>query len=70
MSSSRYRIKSAADLWDSYELEVNKDGYVSEVSSRNDIIVGSKFSSLVDYWKKFEGENAYIIEQIKDEQGS
>lgn len=64
----KYRVSSAGNLWDSYELEVDKDGYITWVSQRNDMVIGSKFSSIREWWNKFEGENGYVIEEVKDGQ--
>ena len=62
----KYRISSAGNLWDSYEIEVDKDGYIVWVSNRNDIVIGSLFKSIRAWWEKFDGENGYVIEELKD----
>jgi len=62
----KYRISSAGNLWDSYTVDVDKNGFIVGVSDRNDIVIGSKLASLQAWWSNFKGEDAYVVEEVKD----
>ena len=70
MSSKVYKVSSEGGLWLPYEVTVNKEGYVEEVSNRDsEVVIGSSFQSLIEYWKKFEGDYGYRVESINNVSG-
>jgi hypothetical protein len=60
MNNKKYTISSVADQFVPFEITVDGEGIVLD-DSNNGILIGSKFESLVRYWKGFEGENGYNI---------
>lgn len=65
MSFKNYKISSAGKLWDDYIIEVNDKGFISGVSPADgSIVIGSKFESMRAFWEKFQGEEAYLIQEL------
>lgn len=62
----KYKVSSANNLWEPLEINVFK-GTIIESSVRQGIEIGSDFNSMKKYWEKFDGENKYLIEKLKDE---
>jgi len=62
----KYRVSSAENLWQEVVVTVHK-GVIVESSYKRGVEIGSNFESMRKYWEQFEGENKYIITEIKEE---
>ena len=62
----KYRVSSAENLWQEVVVTVHK-GVIVESSYKRGVEIGSNFESMRRYWEQFEGENKYIITEIKEE---
>ena len=60
-----YKVSSEKGLWDDVILTVQK-GIVIGSSYKRGVEIGSNFESLKSYWEQFEGENKYVITELKD----
>lgn len=62
----KYRVSSAHGLWDDVVITVH-NGIVVASSYKKGVEIGSSFESLKTYWNSFEGENKYLITEVKED---
>jgi len=62
----KYRVSSAENLWQDVTVTVHK-GVIVESSYKRGVEIGSSFESMCKYWNQFEGENKYLINEIKED---
>lgn len=63
----RFKISSVSNLWNPFEVTVDKKGYVTERSLGSPVEIGAVWKELKKYWESFSGDMGYKIEELKDE---